>query len=148
MPDRCRLRDAGAMDAPPSSVTATGIANALLLLVGVLGLAATAYAGFLVYVGLTSEEMFAGLGVILGILLGLPALVAAVGAAVCWWVLRRDPGIGRSLTITLGGLITLAAAALGAVTLAPVMLAPLLIGVALLVAALRLPDAADASRRA
>ena len=51
-------------------------------------------------------------------------------------------GIGRALTITLGALITLAAAALGAVMLAPVMLVPFLIGVALLVAALRLPDSA------
>jgi hypothetical protein len=127
------------MNAPRSSPSAAGITSDLLLLIGGLGLAGTGYAGFLVHVGLTSEEMFAGLGVVLGILIGLPALVAAAGAATCWWIRRRDPDIGRSLTIALGALLVLAAAALGAVTLVPVMLVPLLLGAALVVVAIASP---------
>lgn len=139
MPGPRPSHDAGAMNAPHSAPSATGIANALLLLVAALGLGAVTYAGFLVYVGITSDEMFAGLGVLFGILIGAPAIAAVAAASGCRWLLRRDPGAGRRSSIVLGAMIAAGAAALGMPLLSWVTVVPFLVGLALLVAAIASP---------
>lgn len=124
----------------PAAAPRNGLLVALLALT--LGLGVLAVGGGLVFVVndlADSSEEFHGLGVLIGLVLGVPGLVVATVAGVALGYRRSAPRRTRMLALALGGLLLstmVLVSAFGTIGSTPVAL----LGLTLLVAAWLAPD--------